>query len=98
MSEREMTLEEWVHRLPEIHAARREYESLRSRLVAAEARLLEAQDCLFTYRDAWLLSLTKRIDAHLARPCTCHPDDNPPVPCPRKYALTECRATAARET
>lgn len=28
------------------------------------------------------------------RPCTCHPDDNPPVPCPRKYALTECRKAA----
>src|SRR5438105_1892685 len=28
-------------------------------------------------------------------PCTCHPDDNPPVPCPKKYALSECRATAA---
>ena len=26
------------------------------------------------------------------RPCTCHPDDNPPVPCPQKYALSECRA------
>lgn len=26
------------------------------------------------------------------RACTCHPDDNPPVPCPRKYALTHCRA------
>jgi hypothetical protein len=25
-----------------------------------------------------------------ARPCTCHPDDNPPQPCARKYALTEC--------
>lgn len=23
-------------------------------------------------------------------PCTCHPDDNPPVPCPRRYALSEC--------
>jgi len=29
------------------------------------------------------------------RPCTCHPDDNPPVPCPRKYALTECRDAAS---
>jgi hypothetical protein len=28
------------------------------------------------------------------RPCTCHPDDNPPVPCPRKYALSECRGAA----
>ena len=27
------------------------------------------------------------------RPCTCHPDDNPPRPCPQKYALAECRAT-----
>jgi len=24
------------------------------------------------------------------RPCTCHPDDNPPRPCPRKYAYSEC--------
>lgn len=29
-----------------------------------------------------------------ARSCTCHPDDNPPRPCPRKYALTECRSAA----
>ena len=28
------------------------------------------------------------------RPCTCHPDDNPPVPCPQKYALIECREAA----
>ena len=26
------------------------------------------------------------------KPCTCHPDDNPPVPCPQKYALSECKA------
>ena len=25
-------------------------------------------------------------------PCTCHPDDNPPVPCAKRYALSECRA------
>jgi hypothetical protein len=30
------------------------------------------------------------------RPCTCHPDDNPPVPCPQKYALSECRAAAPK--
>lgn len=29
-----------------------------------------------------------------ARTCTCHPDDNPPKPCPRKFALNECRAAA----
>ena len=26
------------------------------------------------------------------RPCTCHPDDNPPRPCPKQYALHECKA------
>jgi len=31
-----------------------------------------------------------------AKGCTCHPDDNPPVPCPRKYALTDCRMDAER--
>ena len=31
----------------------------------------------------------------MTKPCTCHPDDNPPVPCPHKYALNECRAAAA---
>jgi len=25
------------------------------------------------------------------RPCTCHPDDSPPSPCPQKYALSHCR-------
>lgn len=29
-----------------------------------------------------------------SHPCTCHPDDNPPVPCPKKYALGECRKAA----
>jgi len=28
------------------------------------------------------------------RPCTCHPDDDPPRPCPQKFALSECRAAA----
>lgn len=26
--------------------------------------------------------------------CTCHPDDNPPKPCPRKHAYSECVAAA----
>lgn len=28
--------------------------------------------------------------------CTCHPDDNPPVPCPQKYATRDCWAAAGR--
>lgn len=31
------------------------------------------------------------------RDCTCHPDDNPPRPCPRKYALSDCIAAASTE-
>ncbi len=31
------------------------------------------------------------------RSCTCHPDDNPPVPCPQKFALSECKAADALE-
>jgi hypothetical protein len=25
------------------------------------------------------------------RQCMCHPDDNPPSPCPRKFGLRDCR-------
>lgn len=32
------------------------------------------------------------------RPCTCHPDDNPPVPCAKKYALSDCQATISNTT
>lgn len=28
------------------------------------------------------------------RKCTCHPDDNPPQPCPKQFALGECRRVA----
>jgi hypothetical protein len=28
------------------------------------------------------------------RTCTCHPDDKPPVPCPRQFALRDCRRAA----
>lgn len=31
------------------------------------------------------------VDVTVSRPCTCHPDDNPPMPCAQRYALTECR-------
>jgi len=28
------------------------------------------------------------------RSCTCHPDDNPPIPCARKFAYSECEGGA----
>jgi len=38
---------------------------------------------------------TEAKPAH--RACTCHPDDNPPKPCPQKFALSECRAVAQQD-
>lgn len=42
--------------------------------------------------------MVNRVDAQAVNPdprrCTCHPDDKPPVPCPQKYALNECRVAA----
>ena len=41
-------------------------------------------------------SLTTRPAESAFHPCTCHPDDNPPRPCPQKFALSECRKAAHR--
>lgn len=49
-------------------------------------------------RDEVLDALASRTQMADTRPCTCHPDDNPPVPCPRKYALSDCRQAARTET
>jgi hypothetical protein len=32
------------------------------------------------------------LGAKPKRPCTCSPDDYPPIPCAEKYALSECKA------
>jgi hypothetical protein len=29
---------------------------------------------------------------NIERTCTCHSDDNPPTPCAKHYALTECKS------
>ena len=36
----------------------------------------------------------RAAERNAAHPCTCHPDDNPPRPCPQKFALSECRKAA----
>jgi hypothetical protein len=43
-------------------------------------------------KQAYVLALTSTFVTAEPRSCTCHPDDNPPRPCPQKYALSECRA------
>lgn len=55
---------------------------------------------LTSYAQTRYENTAKAVAAHVMaaatelvqRPCTCHPDDNPPKPCPKNYALTDCRA------
>lgn len=42
--------------------------------------------------------LAAGVDVREHRPCTCHPDDNPPRPCPRRYAYGECVKAADCES
>jgi hypothetical protein len=42
--------------------------------------------------------LKEKTMSDAKRICTCHPDDNPPVPCAEKYALSECRLAAMSAT
>ena len=54
--------------------------------------------CWLGLDDAESIELKRRPDLDGAYPCTCHPDDNPPRPCPRRYAYSECVKTAASGT
>lgn len=67
-----------------------------------------AQDALEALEYAWLENeahpespniINDLRDALVedTRICTCHPDDNPPKPCPRKFALSQCREAAEAE-
>lgn len=47
-----------------------------------------------TYPPDWGQQFIGPLDR--PRPCTCNPDDSPPVPCPQKFALAECRAASTR--
>jgi hypothetical protein len=42
-----------------------------------------------------LAALQPASDGAGVRTCTCHPDDNPPVPCAQKFAYSECAKPAA---
>lgn len=45
-------------------------------------------------RDAIYAAIRSPAPAQPDMPCTCHPDDNPPKPCPKRYALQDCIAAA----
>jgi hypothetical protein len=59
-----------------------------------EASVSWLRSHLQSIEEATVLSRLEKEAATPERPCTCHPDDNPPRPCPRKYALTDCRLAA----
>jgi len=44
--------------------------------------------------DALRAALAQQQAEPDSHPCTCHPDDDPPTPCPRRFALNECRQAA----
>ena len=41
---------------------------------------------------------TRILSSLVDRSCTCHPDDNPPTPCPEKFAYSECVAASDTTT
>lgn len=69
-------------------------------MVCLQAKLAEARRAIFDYlpknpdddglRERRLRNFLASDKGTDDRPCTCHPDDNPPKPCPRKYAYSEC--------
>lgn len=66
-----------------------EWSQRRALEAASELRRLDAENKA-------LMNLLRRAQpAQADRPCTCHPDDKPPVPCAQKYSLNECRAAQA---
>jgi hypothetical protein len=61
--------------------------------------LRKAQPEHSTISDAameYLRSIDRAGEVMRDRPCTCHPDDNPPSTCPKQYALGECRKAASQ--
>lgn len=56
--------------------------------------ILRGRQTNFRWANASLTYYPKGDPAGLPRACTCHPDDNPPTPCPQMFALTECRKAA----
>lgn len=63
-------------------------------LCLADVPNLTAEEALAVLIENW----NKRSAETSGRHCTCHPDDNPPRPCPKKYALNECRRAAGETT
>jgi hypothetical protein len=89
---------------PELRAGielqRNEIDRLRQHLRCEGDRVAELRDALHSLAAVSRRYLpdydehpeVQKADSALdARPCTCHPEDCPPNPCAKKYALGECR-------
>lgn len=71
-----------------------------TKLQEAAQQALDAFDSMYGRKPERVEKVITALRAALAadsRICTCHPDDNPPKPCQRKYALSECREAALAE-
>jgi chromosome segregation ATPase len=73
-------------------AGNREIDALRAKLASVMLRLQAIEGDI----NAALRGVGDAINDSDPRPCTCHPDDRPPVPCPGKFSLTECWNEALR--
>lgn len=69
-----------------------------SELIASKDAEIEEWKAAF-HEALWAANKAAECNtAEPERPCTCHPDDNPPRPCPKRYALDECRAATTDTT
>jgi hypothetical protein len=91
----EAAIENWNRRaaLGDVPAA--PAERTQEEILAESAkRFLEREKRLADQADAadirhWVAATPAAVPVQ-PRDCTCHPDDNPPKPCPQKYAYNEC--------
>lgn len=63
----------------------------RLRNIEANAVALDKAVAEFGVKPEYVSEAFQALSDALAKPCTCHPDDNPPRTCPQMYALSECR-------
>lgn len=72
-----------------------QFRKMRNTLEAIEAAPRDKRMDPMTLAD-WMADAARATLAEVdPRPCTCHPSDNPPRPCPQRFALDECRKAAA---
>lgn len=72
---------------------RRFYDAVASRVERGDTRLESWDEIDPKHKDIMAEAVEECFPVSAERPCTCHPDEAP-VPCQRKYALSECLQSA----